>query len=223
MIEAADLHWKAQAHRSQRLLLFVIDASGSMASRRRMRETKAAVWSVLLDLHRQGDQAALLTFRDGTARVVLQPSRDLNQPRRVLERLAVGGATPLALGLRAGGTCAAKRERHQSVQIVLLTDGRANESLTGQDPWQEALAEARRLRALRLEVLIIDTEAGWPRLGRAPVLAQALGGTCVRLEEVLRPEGEAAVGLQGPADRVRGLPAFGIRPSAFGIPNGVAS
>jgi magnesium chelatase subunit D len=181
------------------LLLFVVDASGSMAAWQRMRQTKAAVLALLLQAYRRRDQVALLAFRGRAAELVLPPRHGLAGARRALEELPVGGATPLAHGLAAASRLVRtwrRRQPHRPVWTVLLTDGRANVPLRS-DPWDDALAEARSLAAYPTRCLVVDTETGRVRFGRARQLAAALGAERVTIEELLGrplPERRGQVG-----------------------------
>jgi magnesium chelatase subunit D len=169
------------------LLLFLLDTSGSMATWRRMRQTKAAVLALLMQAHRQGDRIALLVFHGSAVDLVLPPRRGLGTARLALEALPVGGTTPLALGLAACRRLIGAEKRkdpHVPIWTILLTDGRANAAAAG-DPWHEALREARRLARVAPHCLVVDTETGWPRFGRARELALALAADHVALEEVL--------------------------------------
>jgi magnesium chelatase subunit D len=169
------------------LLLFLVDASGSMAAWQRMRQTKAAILSLLVQAYRRRDQVALLAFRGRGTELVLPPTRGLLPARQALERLPVGGATPLAHGLATAGRLVRLQQRRQTQQpiwMVVLTDGRSNVALTG-DPWQDALAQARALAGCGAACLVVNTETGWPRLGLAVELAHALGASCQGLDEVL--------------------------------------
>jgi magnesium chelatase subunit D len=190
ILRADDLRFRRRCQSAGRLLLFVVDASGSMAAWRRMRETKAAILALLLRAYRQRDRIALLTFGGTGTRLVLPPTRGLAAPRRALEELAVGGATPLAHGLSAAFQIMEQQRRRQNLPIwaVLLSDGRANVTLHSDDPWTDALHEARRLAAVSDYRTVIDTETGWPRLGRAAPLARASQANCVSLEAVLGRE-----------------------------------
>jgi magnesium chelatase subunit D len=179
------------------LLLFVIDASGSMAAWRRMRQTKAAVLSLLVQAYQRRDRVAFLTFRGAGAELVLPPTGRLGRARQMLEALPVGGTTPLAHGLAAAVRFLglhARRQPQVPVWTVLLTDGRPNVALVpgpGEDSaWYDALDQARRLAACGAEFMVVDTETGWPRFGRAAGLANALHARCVSVEQVLgRPLG----------------------------------
>jgi magnesium chelatase subunit D len=168
--------------------LFVIDASGSMAAWQRMRQTKAAVLSLLVQAYQRRDRVALLAFRGRGAELVLPPSRGLRTARHALEDLPVGGATPLAHGLDAACRLLRGQQRRQPRQptwTVVLTDGRTNVPLANGDPWQDALCRAAVLASCGGERLVVDTEVGWPRFGRARQLAEALAAPCLSVEEVL--------------------------------------
>ena len=170
------------------LLLFVVDASGSMAARQRMRQTKSAVLSLLTQAYERRDQIALLAFRGKGTELLLSPTRALRLARRAVERLPVGGTTPLALGLTEARRLACRQRRRQPRQpiwLILLTDGRANVGLGGGDPWANALTAGRALVMEGLHSVVIDTEIGWPRFGRAAELAGTMRAPCIPLNEVL--------------------------------------
>jgi magnesium chelatase subunit D len=185
ILRPADLRFRPARGPAGCLLFFVVDTSGSMAAWRRMRLTKAAMLALLVQAYRQRDEVALLTFRGRGSTLVLPPTRGLSRARRALEDLPAGGATPLAHGLDAAlRFVRAQRRRRpkRHVWTVILTDGRAN--VGASDPWREALARCRTLSGLT-DVLVVDTETGWPRFGRATELARALDARCVPLEETL--------------------------------------
>jgi magnesium chelatase subunit D len=187
-LRAADLRTWPRRGPVGCLLLFVIDASGSMAAWQRMRQTKAAVGALLHRAYQRRDRMAFVTFRGGGAELALPPGRGLRVARQALAELAVGGTTPLAHGLAAARRFVRARQRRQPRQpiwTVLLTDGRANVAAHSGDPWQDALAEAAALAACATECLVVDTEIGWPRWGRAKELARALGARCLGVEDVL--------------------------------------
>jgi len=170
------------------LLFFVVDASGSMAARQRIRQTKSVILSLLRQAYQRRDQIAFLTFRGRGTEIVLSPTRALKVAHRAVEQLAVGGTTPLALGLTEAHRLARRQRRrqpHQPIWLVLLTDGRANVALRTGDPWSDALAAARALKVEGLHGVVIDTETGWPRFGRAAEMAAAMNARCIRLEDVL--------------------------------------
>jgi magnesium chelatase subunit D len=175
-------------------LLFVVDGSGSMAARQRIRQTKSAILALLRQAYQRRDQIALLAFRGTGTELTLPPTRAFSLALRTIERLPVGGTTPLALGLREAHRLACRQRRRQPGQpiwLILFTDGRANVSMTSDDPWSDAVAEAQTLKIEWLHSIVIDTETAWPRFGRAAELAAAMNARCVRLEDVLgRPISE---------------------------------
>jgi magnesium chelatase subunit D len=186
-VQREDLRFRPPRGPAGGLLLFVVDASGSMAAWRRMRQTKAALLALLRQAYRQRDRVALLAFRGRAAELVLPPTRGPSAAQRAIEALPVGGATPLAHGLAAAERLLRQqRRRHATLPIwtVVLTDGRANVGIDG-DPWRDALDQARRLAACATECLVVDTEMAWPRFGRAAELARRLGADCLPLEDVI--------------------------------------
>jgi len=159
-------------------VLFVVDASGSMAARRRMGAVKGAVLSLLLDAYQRRDKVGLITFRGRGAELALPPTSSVEAGARRLERLPTGGRTPLAAGLlRAAEVLRVERLRDPARRplLVIVTDGRAT---TGPDPAQAA-ALLRGVAAV-----VVDCESGPVRLGLARRLAALLEARAVRLEEL---------------------------------------
>jgi len=182
-LQSSDLHGKVKVGKTANLILFVVDASGSMAAQRRMEAVKGAVLSLLTDAYQRRDQVAVIGFRGEQASLLLAPTRSVDLAEQGLRELPTGGRTPLPHALQL-----ALQTLEQAVApplLVLLSDGRANVALeTGADPWRETLALAGQLAARGIAALVLDTETGYLRLGRAGQLAQALGATCLTLEEL---------------------------------------
>ncbi|TNY36898.1 putative cobaltochelatase [Thermomonospora catenispora] len=173
-----DLRRTVRDGREGNLVLFVVDASGSMAARRRMRAVKGAVLSLLLDAYQRRDKVGLITFRGTGAELVLPPTSSVEAGARRLRRLTTGGRTPLAAGLRrAAEVLRAERLRDPARRplLVLVTDGRATH---GPDP-ERAAALLRGVAAV-----VVDCESGPVRLGLAGRLAARLDAEAVRLEEL---------------------------------------
>jgi magnesium chelatase subunit D len=184
-----DLHRKERAGRTGTLLLFVVDASGSMAARRRMELVKGAVLDLLRSAYEQRDEVAVIVFRGPRAEVLLPPTRNVEFAEQALRALPSGGRTPLAHALVVAGEMV--RQARRSVPdlpplLVLLSDGRANVPLpdTTEDPWQQALRAAQELAGAGVHALVLDTDAGFVRLGRVEELARALGTPCLPLEDL---------------------------------------
>ncbi len=162
-LRAEDIRIKRFENRSDRLLIFAVDASGSAAAAR-MAEAKGAVELLLAEAYARRDHVALVGFRKDGAEVLLPPTRSLVQTKKRLAALPGGGGTPLAAGLKAGleqGLQA--RKRGLSPTLVLLTDGRANVALDGagnrQQAAQDATQMAKAFAQAGLDSLVIDTSA----------------------------------------------------------------
>jgi magnesium chelatase subunit D len=160
LIRPADIRLKRYEETSDRLLIFVVDASGS-AAMARLGEAKGAVELLLAEAYARRDHVALIAFRGSGAELLLPPTRSLVQTKRRLSALPGGGGTPLAAGLKAAGELAIHaRGRGLTPTVALLTDGRANIALDGM-PNRAAAAEdattlARSLRIQGIPALVLD-------------------------------------------------------------------
>jgi magnesium chelatase subunit D len=184
-LRPADLHYKLRAAPVGTLTVFVVDASGSMAARRRTALAKGAVMHLLLRAYQTRQEVALIAFRGAAADVLLPPTSSVQLASTRLRELPTGGRTPLALALRrARGLLhhAAQRHATHHQRVVLISDGRANVPLTPEgDAFADALVEARYLRSSAVDNVLIDMEDGPVRLHRAAALASELGATYLRL------------------------------------------
>jgi magnesium chelatase subunit D len=187
-LKPADLRYKIRSRPLGALTVFIVDASGSMAARRRMALAKGAVMSLLLRAYQTRDEVALIAFRGAAAEVLLPPTSSVHLASVRLRVLPTGGRTPLALALSRAGTLVQQRAAagHGAATstLVVVSDGRANVALAGGDPYADALAEARLLRAAGVGAIVVDTEDGPVRLGRARMLATELGAAYVRLADL---------------------------------------
>ena len=161
VIYPSDLRNRRYETLSDRLLIFVVDASGS-AAMSRLSEAKGAVELMLAGAYARRDHVALITFRGTKADVLLPPTRSLVQTKRRLAELPGGGATPLASGLSAAFTMAQTASRKgMTPTVITLTDGRANIALDGQPNRPRAASDAqdiaRKLANGGIDALVIDT------------------------------------------------------------------
>ncbi|MCD0452778.1 VWA domain-containing protein [Actinocorallia sp. API 0066] len=176
VLTGADVRRAVREGREGNLVLFVVDASGSMAARKRMGAVKTAVLSLLLDAYQRRDKVGLVTFRGTGADLALPPTSSVEAGARRLERLPVGGRTPLAAGLlKAADVLRAERLRDPSRRplLVLVTDGRATH---GPDPKTLAPALAG------VPAVVVDCETGPVRLGLAADLAVSLQAELIPLD-----------------------------------------
>jgi magnesium chelatase subunit D len=184
VIEPCDLHRKERSGRTGTLILFAVDASGSMAARRRMEMVKGAVLGLLRSAYEQRDEVGVIAFRGPQAEVLLPPTGSVELADRALRTLPTGGRTPLAHALLTACDVLRRARPEVPTLLVLLSDGKANVALpdTAGDPWQQALLAAQELAKEGRPALVLDADAGFVRMGRAAELAQALGAECLPLD-----------------------------------------
>ncbi|MBZ4017706.1 vWA domain-containing protein, partial [Streptomyces purpurogeneiscleroticus] len=184
LIRRDDLREAVREGREGNLVLFVVDASGSMAARKRMTAVKGAVLSLLLDAYQRRDKVGMITFRGADAELALPPTSSVEAGAARLEQLPTGGRTPLAAGLlKAHEVLRVERMRDASRRplVVVVTDGRAT---GGVEPRPRASKAAQLLAAEGTASVVVDCEAGPVRLGLAGELARDLQGTAVTLDEL---------------------------------------
>ncbi|MFK4689120.1 putative cobaltochelatase [Streptomyces pristinaespiralis] len=186
VVRRDDMRQATREGREGNLVLFVVDASGSMAARKRMGAVKGAVLSLLLDAYQRRDKVGLITFRGKDAELALPPTSSVDAAAARLESLPTGGRTPLAQGLlKAQDVLRIERLRDPSRRplMVVVTDGRAT-AAGSKDAFPTALRAARLHAAEGTAAVVVDCEAGPVRLGLAGTLARELGGSAVTLDEL---------------------------------------
>ncbi len=186
-----DLQRKVRVRRAANLVLFVVDASWSMAAAKRMVATKGAIMSLLDDAYQRRDQVGLVVFQKNKARLILPPTSSVELAQKALQDIPVGGKTPLSSGLLlAYRVCQRELRRNPEVMplMILLTDGVGNVSMTDIPAQDEALKMADRIQRSDIRSVVINMEHTSFDRGLAQHLADALGAPCYTLQELKAEE-----------------------------------
>ena len=172
------------------LILFVVDASGSMSARQRMESVKGAILALLQDAYQQRDRVGLISFRGPRAEVLLEVTNSVEMAEKKLRRLPTGGRTPLAHALLLAHERlqrVLRQDPDQSILLIVLSDGKANvplpEAATG-NAWTQTEQQAGKLASLAIPTLFLDTDSGHVRVGRGNELAQRLEADYLVLEDL---------------------------------------
>lgn len=186
-IRRSDLQRKVRVRKAANLILFVVDASWSMAVAERMSATKGAILSLLTDAYQRRDRVGLIVFQKDRALTVLPPTNSIQLARKALQDIPVGGKTPLAAGLHlAFATLRNQRTLHPDVMplMILLTDGAGNVSMGELPPQEEAHRVADRIREDEIRSVVINMEHAAFDQGLAQKLADRLDAPCYTLNEL---------------------------------------
>ena len=212
LIEPWDVREKVRETKTGSLILFVVDASGSMGAQRRMVAVKGAILSLLLDAYQRRDRVGLIAFRGTSAQVLLPPTSSVDLAHTLLSEMPTGGRTPLSRGLLlAMDVVETEKQKDRNVLplLVVLSDGRANVAMGNADesgergvaslPIAEARAVAAAIKEQRISAVVIDTETDFLRLGLAEPIAEAMAAPCIKLEELHSDALADTVRMQLPA------------------------
>jgi magnesium chelatase subunit D len=187
IIEKCDLREKVRETKIGNLIMFVVDASGSMAAEERMTATKGAVLSLLLDAYQRRDRVGMIVFRKNKAELVLPPTNSVELAQKCLAKLPTGGRTPMAYGLALALETIQdykKRDKEAIPLLTLISDGRANVPLNGGDPMEEAKLIGREIGRVGVKTIAIDTERGFITFGLVKQICDEMKGRYLRLEEL---------------------------------------
>ncbi len=176
-----DYRKKIRVRRAANLILFLVDASWSMAVAERMEATKGAVMSLLTDAYQRRDRVGMIVFQKDRATLVLPPTNSVELAKRMLVNLPVGGKTPLSAGLwLAAQTVQRELRRYPELRplLVILTDGAGNVSMGDMPPLEEAYHIAEQIKEQGIRSVVINMEDASYDKGYAQALADHLGGVC---------------------------------------------
>ena len=186
-VQNQDFQRKIRVKRASNLILFVVDASWSMAVAERMSATKGAIMSLLTDAYQRRDRVGLIVFQKNKATLVLPPTNSIQLAQHALSDIPVGGKTPLSAGLTLAAKVFEQEKRtHPDVMplMILLTDGAGNVAMTEMPPQEEAHRAADLLRDNHIRSVVINMEHVAFDQGLARALAERLGSPCYTLREL---------------------------------------
>jgi magnesium chelatase subunit D len=183
----SDFQRKVRVKKTANLVLFVVDASWSMAVAERMSATKGAILSLLTDAYQRRDRVGLVVFQKDRATLVLPPTNSIELAQRALADIPVGGKTPLSAGLLMTYQVL-QRERilHPDVMplVILLTDGAGNVSMANIPPQEEAHRLAEQIATDHIHCVVINMEHAAFDQGLAQALADHLEAPCYTLSDL---------------------------------------
>ncbi len=188
ILKPQDLREKVRVRKAANLVLFVVDASWSMAVAERMAATKGAIFALLTDAYQHRDRVGLIVFQKNKATLVLPPTHSVDLASRALRHIPIGGKTPLSAGLALAYEVV-RREKisHPDVRplLIILTDGAANVSMNpAVPPLEEAYAIAEKIAAAGIESVVINMEVPEFDQGYARALAEHLKARCYTLSDL---------------------------------------
>lgn len=188
VIRHEDIRRKEREKRTGNIFLFLVDASGSMGARERMKAVKGVVFKMLADSYQKRDRVGMIAFRRDRAEVLLPITRSIEFAQKKLAALPTGGKTPLAQGLIKAEDMLDRLYKQDPLQdpvLILITDGRATNSLNkNTDPVRDALSEAERIGHRHMLAAVIDTESSFIKLGLAKELAQKMGASYFHVDKI---------------------------------------
>lgn len=188
VIRHEDIRRKEREKRTGNIFLFLVDASGSMGARERMKAVKGVVFKMLADAYQKRDRVGMIAFRRDRAEVLLPITRSIEFAQKKLAALPTGGKTPLAQGLIKAEDMLDRLYKQDPLQdpvLILITDGRATNSLNkNTDPVRDALSEAERIGHRHMPIAVIDTESSFIKLGLAKELAQKMGASYFHVDKI---------------------------------------
>ncbi len=186
-VHRSDYMRKIRVRRAANLILFLVDASWSMAVAERMAATKGAILSLLTDAYQRRDRVGLIVFQKNRATLILPPTNSVTLANQALMDIPVGGKTPLSAGLQmAYDVLHREKYLHPDVMplLIILTDGAGNVAMGHLPPQEEAYRIAERIAGEDIHSVVINMEHVAFDQGLAQALADHLEGPCYSLTEL---------------------------------------
>jgi magnesium chelatase subunit D len=186
-VHKSDFMKKVRIKRASNLILFLVDASWSMAVAERMSATKGAIMSLLTDAYQRRDKVGLIVFQKDRATLILPPTNSVQLAQRALRNIPIGGKTPLSAGLSMAYEVI-EREHiiHPDIKTILLvlTDGAGNVSMGDYAPIEESHQIAEKIAQKDIHSIVINMEAETYDQGLAYELANKLDAPCLSIREL---------------------------------------
>jgi magnesium chelatase subunit ChlD-like protein len=186
-IERSDLQRKVRIKRMANLVLFLVDASWSMAVAERMNATKGAILSLLTDAYQRRDRVGLIVFQKDRATLILSPTNSIQLAQKALSDIPVGGKTPLSAGLlMACDILRQEKFTHPDVEplLIVLTDGAGNVSIGPLPPQDEAYHFAEIIAHEKIKAVVVNMEHAAFDQGLAAQLAEHLDAPCYSMVDL---------------------------------------
>ena len=186
-IRPADYMKKIRVRRAANLIIFLVDASWSMAVAERMAATKGAIMSLLTDAYQRRDRVGLIVFQKNKATLVLPPTNSVMLAEAALADIPVGGKTPLSAGLKMTYEILKKEKLlHPDIMplLIVLTDGAGNVSMGHSSPQEEAYEMARLIAKENIHSVVINMEHAAFDQGLAQSLADHLESPCYTITDL---------------------------------------
>lgn len=186
VIEKSDLRQKIREKRVGNTFIFVVDASGSMGVRMRMKAVKGAIFSLLNDAYQKRDQVGMIAFRRENAEIILPVTRSVDLAQKALQNLPTGGKTPLVEGITKTYELVKKLQSNGNGMepiVILITDGRADNIKKGCN-LDDILNGAEKLGEMKVKSVVIDTENDFIKFGFAKKIANAMSANYYHLEQL---------------------------------------
>lgn len=186
-VSRQDFHEKIRQSKTGSAILFVVDASGSMAALKRMEAVKGAVMALLDDIYQKRDEVGVIAFRGDSAELVVPMTRSIEVASLKMRELKTGGRTPLshALDLALNVLQSPNLSVSRKPLLVVLTDGKTNVGQSkASDPWLDAIQCAQTIADRNISALVLDTESGYIKFGRAKQLAESMNATYLLIDDL---------------------------------------
>lgn len=186
-IKPSDYMRKVRVRRASNLILFVVDASWSMAVAERMSATKGAIMSLLTDAYQRRDRVGLIVFQKDRATLVMSPTNSVQLAQRALRNIPVGGKTPLSAGLKMAQEILERESiLHPDIMplLIVLTDGAGNVPIGSFAPLEEAHIIADEIAKKDIPTIVVNMESATYDQGLAQELAKHLNGPCLSVTEL---------------------------------------